>query len=278
MSLKMPARLPVWLANIMLLALVLQLGWLGGQWTWRLLWPEVPVAGPISAASTDRDGSTRMSLSDLTLFGVPERGSDEIPDVVRQTARETSLQLTLHGVMLSTGESLSGAIVARDGRDSGYYRIGDELPGNATLVAVEAGRILLRRAGEVEALSFEDGGLQLASSGRRASREQAMPESTDAFLEMASEQLADNPEEALASAGLRPSGEGQAGYVYDGTNPMLSQMNLQPGDRILSINGHELGDATRDRDLMEQWANSQSLQVEIARGGTTFSFTVPVPR
>ncbi|MDX1589437.1 MAG: type II secretion system protein N [Oleiphilaceae bacterium] len=273
------AKLPAWLAHVLLLFLVVQLGWYGGQWSWRLLWSEPVVTGPVSAGGSDGGLQALGSLNNLTLFGRPEKGKEgRVSRVARQTARETNLQLTLHGVTLSTDESRSGAIVARDGSDAAYYKVDDMLPGEAKLVAVEPGRILLQRNGEVESLSFEDeAGLKLASGGPSAGSAAPLPMNKEAFLDQAREMLEEDPEQALAEIGLRSAGDGSGGYVYDGSNPKLSEMNLQPGDRILSINGHRLGNMSRDRELMQQWTQAGSLQVEIARGGTTFSFSVPVP-
>ncbi|MCL1488415.1 MAG: hypothetical protein MH186_11325 [Marinobacter sp.] len=50
----------------------------------------------------------------------------------------------------------SGAIVAKANGDAAYYRVGDALPGNAELMEVEPGRILIRRNGQYETLTFED--------------------------------------------------------------------------------------------------------------------------
>lgn len=272
------AKLPAWLAHALLLLLVLQLGWYGGQWSWRLLWSEPAVTGPASVSARGAVQGGMAPLSTLTLFGQAKSGAEgSVSAVARQTARETSLQLTLHGVTLSTDEGASGAIVARDGSDAAYYKVDDMLPGEAKLVAVEPGRILLQHNGEVESLSFEDQeGLSLGV-GRTASAGEVLPQDKEDFLNMAKEKLAEDPEEALAEIGLRSAGDNSEGYVYDGSNPMLSEMNMQPGDRILAINGHRLGNMSRDRELMQQWAQAGTLQVEIARGGTTFSFSVPVP-
>ena len=268
----MSARLPNLLAHLLLIALVVQAGWFGGEWTWRVIWPQSIAAG--MALSTAESGSEvgRIRPDELTFFGQVEGRDGDISAVVRETAPETGLTLTLHGVFLATQAKTSSAILSEDGESAELYRVGDTLPGNAELIAVEPQRILLKRNGEVESLSFEDEGMafgKVASSGQRS-------EDSEAFLEQATEALEDNPEQAIASAGFRPRSDGP-GYVYDGTNKQLSDMNLQPGDVIISINGRELGNIEEDRQRLEQWMSSESLQLEIERGGTRFSFTVPVP-
>lgn len=268
----MSARLPNLLANLMLVALVIQAGWFGGQWTWRVIWPQSVAAGMAQTASDSGSDVASIRPEQLTFFGRPEGGEGEISDVVRETAPETGLTLTLHGVFLATQANASSAILSEDGESTELYQVGDDLPGNAELVAVESRRILLKRNGEVESLSFEDEG---RAFGKVASAGQS-PEDSEAFLDEASEALDNNPKEAIASAGFRPREDGP-GYVYDGTNEQLSDMNLQPGDVIISINGQELGDVEEDRRRLEQWTSSGTLQLEVERGGTRFSFTVPVP-
>ena len=268
-------RWPVRLAHLLLIALVVQLGWLGGQWTWRMIWPEPfdPVALELSAPVSGQSAGGTIRFSEMTLFGRADRGTEgSVSRVARETAPETGLTLTLHGVFLATRGGRSSAILS--GRDDAAerYAVGDELPGGAELVAVERNRILLRRNGEVESLSFDDDGLTLggvAASGERS-------EDTRAEVERAMEALEEDPEEAIAEAGFRPNKDGP-GYVYDGTNEQLSAMNLQPGDVIISVNGQQLGDIEADRANLEQWMNSDRLDLEIERGGTRFSFTVPVP-
>ncbi len=267
----MLGRLPVWLANLLLLVLVVHLGWVGGQWTWRILWPELRVPEPQADQASERGQAASVRLRELELFG-ESTATAEVSGVVRETAPETSLRLTLHGVFMAAKPSDSSAILSGNGDDGGLYRVGDELPGNAELVAVEPGRILLRRQGEVESLSFEDDGMEMAAAAVAAEP----PADREAFLDMASERLEEDPEAALAAIGFRTDAD-TAGYVYDGTNPELSQMNLQPGDIILSINGHELGDVERDREMMQEWGQADSLRLEIERGGTRFSFSVPLP-
>ena len=269
----MSARLPNLLAHLMLLVLVIQVGWFGGQWTWRVIWPQSVAAG--MARGTSESGSDVASIrpGELTFFGQLQGREGDISEVVRETAPETGLTLTLHGVFLATQAKTSSAILSEDGESAELYRVGDELPGGAELIAVESSRILLKRNGEVESLSFEDEGMafgKVASSGQRS-------EDGEAFLKQASRALEDNPEKAIASAGFRPREDGP-GYVYDGTNERLSDMNLQPGDVIISVNGHKLGNVEEDRERLQQWMSSGTLQLEVERGGTRFSFTVPVPR
>ena len=268
-------RWPVRLAHVLLVVLVVQLGWKGGQWTWRVIWPAPsdPVELALTQGDPQRGAGSSIPLRDIALFGRAASGQQSsVSRVERETAPETGLTLTLHGVFLATrGKGSSAILSGRDGAAE-RYAVGDELPGGAELVAVEPNRILLQRNGEVESLGFDDDGLTLggvAAAGERT-------EDSRAGVERAVEALEEDPEEAIARAGFRPNEDGP-GYVYDGTNEKLSDMNLQPGDVIISVNGQQLGDIEADRANLERWMNSDRLDLEIKRGGTRFSFTVPVP-
>ena len=268
----MSRRLPNMMAHLMLVALIIQAGWSGGQWTWRLVWPQTVSVGMAEGTRDTGSATARIQPDELSFFGRRKVREGRISDVVRETAPETGLTLALLGVFIAAQNERSSAILSGNGRPAQLYEVGDRLPGGAELVAVERKRILLKRNGEVETLSFEDDGLSM-------DRVAAMPRSRgdrEAFVERGLEALEEDPREALASVGFRPNDDGP-GYVYDGTNERLSGMNLQPGDVIISINGQQLGDVKADRERLGRWLASNSLQLEIKRGGTRFSFTVPVP-
>lgn len=71
-------------------------------------------------------------------------------------APETSLRLELKGVFVAETPSESSAIIAEKGREANSYKVGDRIPGNATLEAVHQNRVLLRRGGLLEALKFPE--------------------------------------------------------------------------------------------------------------------------
>ena len=99
-----------------------------------------------------------MKLSSLNLFGQ----AVALPSgTAAANAPDTSLQLRLAGVFVSTDSSRSSAIVAEQSQPTGkLYRLNESLPGGATLESVFEDRILIRRgAGNPEVLRFEKTGL-----------------------------------------------------------------------------------------------------------------------
>jgi len=275
-SMQGPDRVVTWTGNLVLVAMVLVLGWQLGPLTWQLAWQQAPVPSIYQGQSpgSRAEAAPPVQLDQLDLFGAA-RDEGPVAQVISNTAPKTNLQLVLEGVVVGAQRKDSGAIVADNQGDGKYYKVGDTLPGQAKLVAVESHRILLRRNGRIEALPFVDRSSEQSQPSQGGITASATP---GQVFQEASSELAKNPQAALQSAGLRPARPGQAsGYVYDGSNPMLSSLNLKKGDVILSINGHDLGEIQQDRQLMEQWYRSGQLQIEVERGGAQFTINVPIP-
>lgn len=266
-----PAR---WLANLLLLALVVYFAVVLARMTWLIAWQERPVA-PLQAEG----GGLRPALADTNLaaydlFGEPPRDAP-VADVIRRSAPETRLGLRLEGVMVSERPELSSAIVAGTDGVTAHYRVGESLPGNAELVEVEPTRILIKRNGQFETLTFEES----ASSDLITEEEIAEISSPDDFVAEARQRLDEQGVQALAQFGLQPVAEAAAsGYVYDGSSAMLNALNLQQGDVITAINGHTLGDLEQDMQLLDSWRSQGQLEIEIERGGARFTVSYALPQ
>lgn len=221
-------------------------------------------------------------LADYHLFGQVGKQVVKKQDKPKE-APKTSLRLALKGVFMSEQAGASGAIVEEIGKKADYYGVGDTLPGNATLEEVYSDRILLRRKGRLETLAFEEKkSIKGNSSFSKVTAVKAKPkrraraktvETPQQFMDEAAERLQEDPTAALGSVGLKASSEG---YVYQGGNPMLSGLNLNKGDVIRSVNGHNLGDIQRDKELMKSLYEQGSLEVEVMRDGASFYINYPL--
>jgi len=261
-------------------------------WLAKLVWFSVsPVPGSTDvlvlperqlAEQRGESGKTRQ-LASFHLFGevglVQEKPKDE-PIV----APKTNLRLVLKGVFTAKDGGNSGAIIEEMGKSAEYYSLGAVLPGNATLEEVYEDRVLLRRNGRLETLSFDEKNLSGESAITKsvvAKKPQVqtgkLPEvnvkTPEQFIEEATRHIAENPEQALQSVGLSASSDG---YVYQGGNPMLSGLNLKKGDVIRSVNGHNLGDIKKDKNLMRSLYEQGNLEVEVVRDGASFYINYPL--
>jgi len=263
------------LANLLLLALVLYLAVELAKLTWLIAWNDRPVPEIFVQTAAGAEVRSRVSeapIAGYEFFGRPDNQVG-VADVVRRSAPETGLRLRLEGVLVGQRPEDSGAIVAGSNGETEYYRVGDQLPGNAELAEVEAGRILLRRGGRYESLAFEE---QIETGALVAEEPVQTAESPDTYLEDARARLDSEGVAALATYGLQPA-EDRSGYVYDGSNAMLNAVNLRPGDIITSVNGQPLGDIEQDKQLLDSWRSLPQLDIEIERDGTLLTVSYAIP-
>ena len=268
-------RLPRLLANLLLAGLVVYVALVLAQTTWLIAWDDRPVAmaPALDSRATVSGGGRLQPLAAHQVFGRAEEQT-RVAEGVRRSAPETRLNLRLEGVLVAERPEDSGAIVAGSNGVTEHYRVGEVLPGNAELAEVEAGRVLIRRNGQYETLTFEE---QLSTSLVEGVEERSTS-SPEQFLSEAREQLGSQGVAALAPYGLSPTGEGgTSGYVYDGSNAMLNAVNLQAGDVITAVNGQRLGDLEQDMMLFENWRSEPQLEIEIERDGSILTVSYAIP-
>lgn len=264
-------------ANLLLVWLVIYLSVAMANITWLYVWQDEPIENASAAGFSSAQGGGRASndsLANYEFFGRPETPG-QVAEAVKQSAPETGLKLRLEGVSVGQQPQSSGAIVAKSNGETEWYRVGDMLPGNAELAEVEAGRILIRRGGRYESLTFEED--DTATMVAEATQQPA-ESSPEAFLENAKQQLDSAGAAALTPYGLSPvDSSGSAGYVYNGSNAMLNAVNLKAGDVITAINGQRLGDVQQDRSLLESWRGQASIDIEIERDGSILTISYAIP-
>lgn len=273
----LPEWVSRWAANVLLLGLTVHLALLLAWVSWLFLWQESPVtplfqAGPAGAVMSD----VGAPLASFEFFGRAPREQAAVAETVRRNAPETRLRLKLEGVLVAEQPEHSGAIVSGPGNVTAHYRVGERLPGDAELVEVEPGRILIRRQGSYESLAFDEEFRATTTTPAVADVTQDSPED---FVAEAQARLDREGATALLAFGLRPVEDGGTqGYVFDGSNAMLRAINLRPGDVITSVNGYQLGDLEQDRQLLDNLRNEPQLQVEVERAGARFTVTYALPQ
>lgn len=262
------------LANVLLVVLVVYSALTLARVTWMIAWTERPVASAPGVGSGSQGAAARLQpMAAHAMFG---RSINQAPvaDVVKRSAPETRLNLSLEGVMIAQRPEDSGAIVAGSNGVTEHYRVGDTLPGNAQLAEVEANRVLIRRNGQYESLSFEDklpaDLIEDVVSSDNGSAED--------LVSAARNQLESQGVAALRAYGLSPAGnDAGSGYVYDGSNAMLNAVSLKAGDVITAINGQRLGDFEQDKALLESWSSESQIDIEIERDGAILSVSYAIP-
>ncbi len=110
------------------------------------------------AKSTTKAAVKKMdyrTLENTHLFGQVTQKSQKKVRTKTIKAPETPLKLQLIGVIFYDGTEEGFAIISEPGKPQKTYQLGEKLPGNAQLYAIEKGRIILDRNGRHEALTLK---------------------------------------------------------------------------------------------------------------------------
>src|SRR5262249_50811230 len=129
-----------------------------GSLTWLLVPPPSPDPIPVHAAATTAEPPADFSaLGRAHLFGEAPPAAAHEPEPVVEAAPETTLQLTLKG-LLSEPDSAGRAIIASGASAEKTYSVGEPIDAadGVILHAVLADRVLLDRGGILEALHFPE--------------------------------------------------------------------------------------------------------------------------
>ncbi|WP_416399090.1 type II secretion system protein N [Allohahella sp. A8] len=94
-------------------------------------------------------------LLGLNLFGSPT-AKTEAPVQTTEELPETNLQLTLRGISSSDANDVGGALIEGPDRITDFFRVGESMPGNASLHSVYANRVVIDRSGQLENLFFPE--------------------------------------------------------------------------------------------------------------------------
>lgn len=267
----------VWTGRLLRVLATLWMAWTLAGLLWLLSGrATAPLPPPAATPRREAPAVDVSQLAALNLFGAPPLAP---AGGAAANAPDTTLQLRLAGVFVNVVPEASSAIVAERNNPSAparVYRINDSLPGGAVLVEVHDDRIVIRRgAGATEVLRFEktgllDGGAAAAAGGalRPEADDAAAGEAVDvrAALDSAIAAMGRNPEAFIQQFGLKP---GALGYEITAATPedLRGVLGLQPGDRILSVNGRRLGNPRQDQDALAALKASGAARVEIQRGG-----------
>lgn len=268
--------------------LLVWLAWLLADTVW-LVW-----RGPTQAVPADPDleviraeqasGEAELShrqVRDWQLFGTWEAprtsGSDKPVD-----APETRLRLELLGVFQTGDSSAAGAIIAEQGGEGELYHPGQLLPGNATLEEVYADRVMLRRQGRLETLKLKEPSLQGGFQRSEAQPSTAVRESQTRPPGPPKKSGKQGPggtverrrKQIISGLGLEKT---DAGYRISAEAPaeVISQVGLQSGDVIVSVNGHQVGEKEADLAALREYDQTQSATIVVQRGAQRFTVTVP---
>lgn len=249
------------------------------QLTWRLApLPVTSGTDPLpSATRVAGGGASQLSVTELTdshLFGLAlaqPGGAINAP--------ETTLNLTLRGIFALDGQRAL-AIIASGGADEQPYKVGDALPGGASVHEIASDKVILERGGRFETLTLPKESLDGPSVPLNGTAN-GNPATASRLGEIRN-RLKANPSEAMSMNAIQPVMEnGQLKGYQLADNPYmpaLREAGLMPGDVVTRVNGIAVTDQARAAEMLNQLSNAGRVDLEIERGGVPTSLSVNLGR
>lgn len=242
---------------------------------------QTPLAvAPVNANKTNNPVMQfANAIRDQHLFGeataIAVQPEPEIID-----APETKENLKLLGI-LATGNQAGLAIIASGGSPEAMYRIGESLPGNSTLNAVYADRVIIQNSRGLETLRIEldknrlvdvgstEGNLpQVASS--RSITATTKPQNTK--LAALRQEIIRDPLSFTQKITIQPEKDATGQLMGYKLNPkedqaLFEELGFQSGDIATSINGLDLSESKNARRAMNILRRSRKINMTVMRDG-----------
>ena len=251
-------------APILLILLILYLCWKLASIFWLLVAPpQVMQVEPIAL------GSQQAQVPNIAAFAL-------FQEVGGAAAADESANLLLQGVMVGYPSQFSSAVIKMN-EVADRYRVGENIANTSyQLAEVYWDRVLLRQSnGTTRELKFKgiENGLDQSivqpvanASSSFNNQVTPMPQSQEQnALGQAVQKIQQDREQYLKDMGVNAGGEG---YEVTSRTPtaLRSKLGLQPGDRIMSLNGQAVGQGQSDAQLLEQARREGQVKIEIKRG------------
>lgn len=241
--------------------------------TWTIL-PQAEQAPPPPPQAVGAKTPTAVAdyrrLANLHLFGQVERARPTAP----VDAPDTRLNLTLRGILFNPNAEFARAIIASPNQPDDLYRVGDEIPGGATIEQIHPDRVILQRGGNFETLRLPEERLTTSptSAPALAQANPSLPSAGNGVLSEYRRQIIENPQDAaqfLQAAPVPKSSGGIVGFrVEPGADPGMFQLaGLQPGDVVTAVNEVQLDSIDKGFEAIEELAASSDVTLKVLRNG-----------
>lgn len=250
-------------APVLLTLLILYLCWKLASLFWLVL-------APPQAMQVDRVelGSQQPQIPNISSFAL-------FHEAGRTATVDDQLNMTLQGVVVGQPSQFSSAVI-KVNDVAERYRVGDVIDSSQyQLAEVYWDRVILRHSsGATREILFKgiENGLNqpiapLISSGNApAMVAPTAPAQPNNAIGQAVQRIKEDREQYLKEMGV----ETNTGNGYEVTTrtpaALRNKLGLQPGDRILSLNGQSVGQGQNDAQLLEQARREGQVKLEIKRG------------
>ena len=269
---QMNARLALGV-NLLLISLI---AYAAANMSWQLVSRFTQREQAVAINQVVTKPETHTSLSTVPSFHVFGE-ADKEPVAIDQPidAPETRLQLELTGLFASTDPEKSLAIISQKNGKDEAYRIGDTLPGNATLHEIYADRVILRRLGKLETLRLKEPAEKIeigrTSTATATDGSEDTPHTSPMLKDM-QEMYKTDPQQLFSQLRITPVTEDGKiiGYRFSHNNrDFMKQIGLTTEDIITAVNGIPVTDSGKLFAMMKDADQLGELNLTILRDGQT---------
>jgi general secretion pathway protein C len=267
-----------------------RLGWHMGGHT-SVLPLSTAVQPVVENAAPERDITAIIALAPFGQIAATQ----QVPQIRDAIAK---IDLALRGVLVDPDPAQSRAYILAGGATS-VFRIGDDVQ-SAELVAINADTITLMLGDQLQIVGFDgflgrgtpldqpkpsqqaslsDPFARLAAAivpgrGSIDLRDGPPPETTDDYINLWRDKIAQNPKAAMDSVGVELVENGYR--IKADPNIGVALAGLRPGDVVTRLNGQAVGDLDRDRQLYDDVAAAGIARLEVVRDGQALLLTFPL--
>ena len=270
-----------YLPIILSMALVCLIAWQLANIYWSFKAPVVTSnASPVTLKNVPQTKSSSVDINKITsanLFGAYQAQNIEPDELDLTDVADTTLNLNLHGTLLSDISEQSRAIIEVDGKDK-VFSIGEEIQKNVSLYAVESNQVILDNRGKKEALRLPR---EEETAGPTQGRVQARTSSktADRIARDMRNSALKNPSSITDILRLKKgqTSTGQKGFrVYPGKNrTRFKELGLKPGDFVTQVNGLSVGDQNPFQ-VIQTLGTSTFINLSIERNGQLMNLSFDI--
>ncbi|MGF1876798.1 type II secretion system protein GspC [Photobacterium frigidiphilum] len=260
--------------------LIVMLAWILGRLIWSFIQPVDNLAPwQMKVASVSGGNTSSFQVSDvltMNLFGQYQQNAPVIKQQpVKQDAPQTSLNLTLVGVVASNRAETTLAVITNRGKQN-TYGLNEAIDGTrATLQAVYVDRVIIRNSGRDETLML-DGVKFGQSQPQQPVRSKSKPIETakaesSSELDQIKKDILEKPQNLFTYIRLSQVKRDSelVGYrVNPGKDRVLfDAVGLKANDLAVSLNGNDLTDPTVMAKLWTELSEATDFTLTVEREG-----------
>jgi general secretion pathway protein C len=258
-------RFPLFTLNLFLAALL-------GFFMTRLFLPQLP-ALPLAPTVLKNESNQQVKMDISPLLNRRWFGQLSSAPIKNLQVPETSLNLTLQGVLHSDDPQQAKVIIVGADKKGETYRRGQTIQG-AVLQEIFPDRVILQRNGNQETLKLKK---ETTSSDISSPVSPAVSQPQTSLKDYR-QQIIDKPANLSKVVRIKPSETNGklVGYELNaGNDPQIfKQLGFQSGDIAIKINDIPLDVPTQSFNALQQLSSAKMLKVDVLRKGVPQTISI----